>query len=197
MMLDDTHRLCSLGRWCAGGCSPCPLGSAPVRAGTAPASSARSSGASGWTTRSMMCCSPWVPVYVRINEQMMGGTAADDGVKHGLCDLRDHSRAKRSCKDIRVFLITTVLIKSTHNPRGLLYGVFICAYAPVSVDYSILTRRSNIVSHSCQCIAEPTITHTHITHTERERENTRNSFRFSDWRHSKRYILWLSACKRF
>lgn len=34
--------------------------------------------------------------------QMMGVTAADDGMKHGHCDLRDHSRAKRSCKDISV-----------------------------------------------------------------------------------------------
>lgn len=56
--------------------------------------------------------------------------------------------------------------------------VYMCVYA--SREYSASARRCYIVSFSCQCIAEPTI--------KRQPRLGRNSFRFSAWRHTERYI---------
>lgn len=190
-MLDHTHRLCSLCRWCAAGCSPCPRGSAPVRAGTAPASSARSAGASGWTTRSTTCCSPWVPVCADKRAAlvdgapplMMGVTDADDGMKPALRSARRSRPWETLVERHQRVTITTALSKSTHNPRRLLWGRFMCAYE--SVGYSIPTRRSYIASSRSAVSVSPSS----VSHTYRHR--TRNSFRFSAWRHSERYILYL------
>lgn len=145
--MSHTHRRCSLCRWCAAGCSPCPRGSAPVRAGTAPASSARSAGASGSTTRSTTCCSPWVPRCAdKQTATVRRSPAADDGRNsRGRRDetREDHSRAQHSRGDISVLRSRA----SSSNQH---------------IIHADCSRGAHcyIVSLSCQCITELTITNT-------------------------------------